>query len=191
MRYPDSSGLSAPQRDQQEQVRFQAAEVFAQGMRPPQVAERLRVSQKSARAWHAQWRAGGIEALRSKGPSSRPSRFRPQGRPEPAALPEQGPTAHGWVEDQRRTPARVATVIGRRRHVWLSVPQTWRLLRQMGFTAQVPVHRAAERDEQAVATWVKVGVPRLRGSLAGGGTTVREQGAWLCFPDESGLVLTL
>nr|WP_324611755.1 hypothetical protein [Streptomyces leeuwenhoekii] len=26
----------------------------------------MRVSQRSARAWHARWRAGGIEALHSK-----------------------------------------------------------------------------------------------------------------------------
>ncbi|PZH09919.1 hypothetical protein C1I97_14405 [Streptomyces sp. NTH33] len=44
-------------------------------------------------------------------------------------------------------------VISRRRHVSLSVPRTWRLLRQRGCTAQVPVHRATERDEQTVATW--------------------------------------
>ncbi|WP_079188986.1 winged helix-turn-helix domain-containing protein [Streptomyces kebangsaanensis] len=134
---------------------LEAAEMFARGMRPPQVAERLRISPKSARAWHARWREGGIEALRSRGPSGPSSRFKPQWRPEPAALLEQGPAAHGWVEDQRWTLARVATVIGRRWHISLSVPQTWRLLRQMGFTAQVPVHRAAERDEQAVATWVE------------------------------------
>ena len=161
MRYPDGGGLTARQCDQRERVRFQAAELFAQGMRPPRVAERLRVSAKSARAWYARWRAGGVEALRSTGPSGRPSRFRPQWRPELVALLEQGPAAHGWVEDQRWTLARVATVIGRRWHVSLSVSQTWRLLRQMGWTAQVPVHRAAERDEQAVATWVKETWPRV------------------------------
>ena len=65
------------------------------------------------------------------------------------------------MEDQRWTLARVATVIGRRWHISFSVTQTWRLLRQMGWTAQVPVHRAAERDEQAVATWVKETWPRV------------------------------
>ncbi|PZG92105.1 DNA-binding protein [Streptomyces sp. NTH33] len=148
MRCPDGGGLTALQRDQREQVRFQAAGMFAQGMRPPQVAERLRISQKPARAWHVQWRAGGIEALRSRGPSGPSSRFRPQWRTEPAVLLAQGPAAHGWVEDQRWTPARVATVIGRRRHVSLSVPQTWRLLRQMGFTAQVLPQPSAGRYPQ-------------------------------------------
>ncbi|MFE2024457.1 helix-turn-helix domain-containing protein [Streptomyces hygroscopicus] len=41
-------------------------------MAPPQVARRLRVSRKSAYAWHACWRDGGVEALRSKGPPGGP-----------------------------------------------------------------------------------------------------------------------
>ncbi len=36
---------------------------------------------------------------------------------ETAACLEQGPAAHGWVEDQVWTAARVATLIGRKFHV--------------------------------------------------------------------------
>ncbi|MEV5971646.1 helix-turn-helix domain-containing protein [Streptomyces sp. NPDC051921] len=43
------------------------AAVFEQGVRPPEVARRLRVSRKSAYAWHAAWRQGGRTALVSKG----------------------------------------------------------------------------------------------------------------------------
>ncbi|MEU2738505.1 helix-turn-helix domain-containing protein [Streptomyces sp. NPDC007095] len=53
MRYPDGDGRTAKQRAQREQVRFEAAELFAQGVAPPQVARRVRVSRKSAYAWHA------------------------------------------------------------------------------------------------------------------------------------------
>ncbi|MFF8227974.1 helix-turn-helix domain-containing protein [Streptomyces caelestis] len=104
MRYPDGGGLTAKQRARREHVRFEAAELFVQGVTPPQVARRLRVSRKSAYAWHARWRDGGVEALRSKGPS-----------------------AHGWGEDQWWTLARVATVIARRFHVRFSPAQTWRI----------------------------------------------------------------
>ncbi|MER5549081.1 winged helix-turn-helix domain-containing protein [Streptomyces sp. NPDC002589] len=48
--------------------------------------------------------------------------------------------------------ARVATVIARRFHVGFSPAQNWRVLHPMGFTAQVRLRRAAERDEGAVAT---------------------------------------
>lgn len=162
MRYPDGGGLTARQRAQRELVRLEAAEMFERGARPSEVARQLRISQKSAYAWRARWRTGGVEALRSKGPSGRPSRIRPEWRAWLAAELERGPAAHGWVEDQRWTLARVATVIARRFHVRLSVAQTSRLLHQMGWVPRVPVHRAVERDEQAVATWAKEVWPAVK-----------------------------
>ncbi|MFE7760383.1 helix-turn-helix domain-containing protein [Streptomyces sp. NPDC057438] len=51
MRYPDGGGLTAKQRARLEQVRFEVAELFAQGVKPSQVARWLRVSRKSACAW--------------------------------------------------------------------------------------------------------------------------------------------
>ncbi|MGW8375570.1 helix-turn-helix domain-containing protein [Actinacidiphila sp. SB3-2] len=41
--------------------------------------------------------------------------------------------------------ARISVLIARRFRVRFSKPQLSRLLRQMGFTVQAPVHRAAER----------------------------------------------
>lgn len=161
MRYPDGGGLTAKQRAQREQVRFEAAELFVQGVTPPQVARRLRVSRKSAYAWHARWREGGVQELRSKGPSGRPSRMTPDWRAWLVTELEKGPAAHGWVEDQRWTLARVATVIARRFHVRFSPAQIWRILHQMGFTVQVPMRRAAERDQDAVVTWIRETWPRV------------------------------
>ncbi len=54
------------ERARRERVRFQAAEMFRAGLKPPQVARALRVSRKSAYAWHAAWQRGGTDALRSK-----------------------------------------------------------------------------------------------------------------------------
>ena len=68
MRYPDGGGLSAAGRVRREDVRLQAAEWFAEGMKPPEVARRLRVSSNSAYVWRRRWRAGGEAALASKGP---------------------------------------------------------------------------------------------------------------------------
>uniref|UniRef100_UPI001E64BCCE helix-turn-helix domain-containing protein n=1 Tax=Streptomyces lasiicapitis TaxID=1923961 RepID=UPI001E64BCCE len=55
----------------------------------------------------------------------------------------------------------MAVLVARRFHVRFSDAQIWRILHQMGFTVQVPVHRAAERDENAAATWVKEVWPRV------------------------------
>uniref|UniRef100_UPI00374E18C2 helix-turn-helix domain-containing protein n=1 Tax=Streptomyces gibsoniae TaxID=3075529 RepID=UPI00374E18C2 len=50
-------------------LRFEAAELFAKGVTPTQVARRLRVSRKSAYAWYARWRKA---AWRRCGPRGRP-----------------------------------------------------------------------------------------------------------------------
>jgi transposase len=69
-----------------------------------------------------------------------------------AAL-EAGPALWGWAEDQRWTLERVAALIGRLFHVSYTVRGTAYLLHRLGFSPQVPVHRAAERDEDAIAAW--------------------------------------
>ena len=51
MRYADGGGLTVQGRSRREQVRLQAAEMFAQDTDAGQVAESLRVSTKSACQW--------------------------------------------------------------------------------------------------------------------------------------------
>jgi transposase len=79
-----------------------------------------------------------------------------------AAL-EAGPAVWGWSEDQRWTLARVTTLMGRLFHVRYTLRGTSYLLHRIGFTPQVPVHRAAERNEAAVAEWQAVTWAKVRG----------------------------
>ncbi|MFI5567309.1 transposase [Streptomyces sp. NPDC051740] len=134
-------------------MRMQAAELFDQEIKPPEVAQRLRVSLESAYQWHQLWRDGGREALVSRGPSGSRCRLSPRCLEKLAVYLEQGPAAHGWVEDRVWTAARVATLIGRKFHVSCSVSGATRLMHRLGFSPQVPALRVAERDEQAVTVW--------------------------------------
>ncbi|WP_175412250.1 winged helix-turn-helix domain-containing protein [Streptomyces sp. TRM64462] len=149
MRYADGGGLTAAGRAKREAVRFEAAEMFEQGVRPPEVARRLRVSRKSAYAW----RDGGKPALVSKGPGGLPCQLNDAQAERQQAELEAGPVAHGWSEDQRWTLARVAELIHRlfgHRYTPRGVSY---LLHRLGWSPQVPVYRAVERDEQAVGLW--------------------------------------
>jgi len=74
-----------------------------------------------------------------------------------------GPGGLGLGEDQRWTLGRVTTLIGRLFHVRYTLRGTSYLLHRIGYTPQVPVHRAAERSEQAIATWRDVTWVKLRG----------------------------
>jgi transposase len=90
---------------------MQAAELFEGKVKPSEVARQLRVSVKSAYQWHQLWREGGVQALVSRGPGGSRCRLSPRCLEKLAAYLEQGPAAHGWVEDQVWTAARVATLI--------------------------------------------------------------------------------
>jgi hypothetical protein len=85
------------------------------------------------------WR-GGVPAERG---AAGPAAGRAGGRP----------SGLGRDEDQRWTLERAATLIGRLFHVRYTLRGTSCLLHRLGFTPQVPVHRAAERDEDAIAAW--------------------------------------
>ena len=163
MRYPDSGGLSAQARVRREQVRLQAAEMFAEGVAAVEVAERLRVSTKSAYQWRRCWRAGGQVALASKGPGGARCRLSPAQLRRLAVALEAGPAAYGWDDDQRWTLARVATLIGRLCHVSYTLRGVSYLLHRIGFSPQVPAHRAIERDEDAIARWRAQTWAKVRG----------------------------
>ena len=132
---------------------MQAAEWFAEGVTPPEVARRLRVSSNSAYVWRRRWRAGGEAALASRGPGGAVCRLGGAQLARLRAALDGGPAAWGWGEDQRWTLARVTTLIGRLFHVRYTLRGTSYLLHRTGYTPQVPVHRAVERDEAKIAAW--------------------------------------
>jgi transposase len=93
---------------------MEAVGMFAAGRGSTGIAKELRVSVRSVQRWRRAWREAGQDAVRSRGPASRPKLnvvlF--------AVLEEKlvkGPIAHGWP-GQRWTLARIKTLIGRRFH---------------------------------------------------------------------------
>src|SRR4029453_10209602 len=98
---------------------------------------------KSAYEWRRALAAGGVQALASKGPSG----------PDPVLSDaqlarlrerlERGPAAAGWGADQRWTLARVGALIATMFHLRVSVYTVWHAMRRLGYTAQLPIHRAA------------------------------------------------
>jgi len=144
-------------------VRLQAAGMFEQDVSAVQVAHRLRVSAKSAYQWRRRWRAGGEAALVSKGAGGAVCRLGDRQVARLRAALEGGPAAWGWDQDQRWTLARVTTLIARLFHVRYTLRGTSYLLHRLGYTPQVPIHRAVGRDEQAIAAWKATTWVKLRG----------------------------
>lgn len=76
---------------------------------------------------------------------------------------KRGPLVHGFDDEfQGWTLKRVKLLIGRTFHVGYTLQGVWKLLRRHGWSAQVPVRRALERDEEAVEVWKAEVWPRVK-----------------------------
>lgn len=163
MRYADGGGLTAQGRSRREMVRLQAAEMFAHDADAREIARSLRVSTKSVYQWRRAWRAGGEAALASKGAGGSPCKLDEDQVAQLRAALKAGPAAYGWKQDQRWTLARVTDLIRRLFGVSYTLRGASYLLHRLGYSPQVPVHRAFERDEDAVAEWRTVTWAKVRG----------------------------
>jgi transposase len=146
---------------------MQAAESFASGASVAQVAAKARVSRQSGWRWQKTFEAGGVEALRSRGPH-RKCRLSPDQVKALLAALEQGPAVHGWSEDQRWTLARICRLAQEMFTVGYTPKGMSLLLKRNGWSVQVPAVRAVERDEAAIATWRVEQWPIIKG----------QQGSW-------------
>ncbi len=71
-------------------------------------------------------------------------------------------------ETERWTLPRVGAVIERRFGVTYHVDYLSTRLRDLGWSAQVPAVRAAERDEELIRAWLDRDWPRIKKKLAAG-----------------------
>ena len=142
--------------------RLQAAELFAQGRSQAEVARALGVSRQSAHLWHTRFTQGGVDALRSRGPSGPDPKLTDAqlAKVEEALLA--GAMANGFDTDLW-TLERITVVIAQLTGVRYHPGHVWVILRQrLGWTLQRPERRASERDEQAIQHWVQHEWPRIK-----------------------------
>jgi putative transposase len=85
------------QRERLQARRLRAAELFAVGVRQAEIARQLGVSRQGVSLWYARFKAGGADALRSRGPTGPSPRLSDQqlATVEQALL--EGATANGFV----------------------------------------------------------------------------------------------
>ena len=115
----------------------------------------LGVSREAASEWYRLWQSGGRAALAGAGRAGRLPRLSDEQVAEVEQALLEGPRANGFDTDLW-TLARVADVIEKLTGVRYSQTQTWEILRhRLGWTRQRPARRALERDEEAIATWIK------------------------------------
>jgi transposase len=142
--------------------RMRAAEMFGRGKRQVDVVAELEVSAQTASRWFRAWREQGREGLAGAGRAGRRRRLADEQLAAVEAALLAGPRANGFPTEMW-TLSRVAALIERLTGVRHSQTQTWEILRQrLGWSRQRPARRAVERDEEAIATWVKLDWPRIK-----------------------------
>jgi transposase len=153
--------------------RLTAAGLFEQGVRQAEVARLPGVTRQAVPQWHAAWEADGAQGLMAR--SSARTYPSAEQEAELVVQARRGAQEFGW-EDQRWTRARVARVIEERYGVRFTVPGVWYLLDRLGWSWQVPVTRATQRDEEAATawrtqTWPAVSHPERRWTNGGGSSS--------------------
>ena len=160
---------------------MRALDLKQQGWKQRDIAAALGVTKGAVSQWLAAAGHGGREAL-----LARPGRgIKPKLAPEQFRLiPDflgHGPEAYGFRGDVG-TWDRVAEVTREEFGVSSSKSQASRLLKRRGWTPQVPITRAIQRDEEAIERGQVESWPALK-------ERARQERRTLVFVDESGFYL--
>jgi transposase len=160
---------------------MRALDLARQGWKQRAIAIALDASEGAVSRWLAAARRGGPEALRSHPGPGPAAKLTPE---QLRLIPDflwHGAEAYGFRGDVW-TCERVAGVIGEEFGVSYSKSQVSRLLKRLGWTPQVPITRAIQRDEEAIGRWRAESWPALR-------ERARREHRALVFVDESGFYL--
>jgi transposase len=156
-----STAVARRRRLAQERLRLRAGRMFERGLSQAVVMHRLEVSRQRVNDWHTAWAAGGLDGLRSHGQAGRKPKISAEQWARIEVKLMAGPAAYGFDSGAWTLP-RVARVIKDLTGVRYDQSGVWRLLHRLGWTLQRPARQASERDQAAIARWVKTDWPRIR-----------------------------
>ena len=118
-------------RDEMERRRLAAAQDLLGGVTQARVARKFGVSRTTASRWHRTLTGSGMECLRKRRATGRPSRLTPQQRAEIVEIFQAGPPAAG-LDHGRWTTARLAVAIERRFGIRYDPDHVGRLMHRLG-----------------------------------------------------------
>lgn len=163
--------------DWREWRRFQALRLARRRWKHRDIADALETSEGAVSRWLSRVEERGAQALRSQPHTGHPKLTAQQRRLIPDFL-WHGAESYGFRGDVWNC-VRVAKVIERELGVHYHRHHVCRMLKQLGWTPQIPIVRAIQRDEQEIARWRKEVWPELR-------HRARKERRTLIFTDESG-----
>lgn len=157
--------ISEPRADHDSQWlefrRLRAVALKRAGWRQRRIAEALGVTEGAVSQWLTTAEEQGEEALRARGRPGAPRRLCTEQLQRLPDLLHHGPEAYGFLGEVW-TCARVAEVIRREFGVCYHHSHVSRLLKQLGWTPQQPLLRAAQRNDQEIERWRQEVWPALK-----------------------------
>ena len=157
----DALMSKARDRAELEARRLEGARLLRRGMRPAEVARRLKVSRTSVWRWEQVLTEDGRRALRKAPRTGRPPQLGETEKKRLAEALKAGALAQGYATDLW-TLARVGKLIEKISSKRYSESGVWRLLKGLNFSCQRPSGRARKRDEAAILHWKKKRWPALK-----------------------------
>jgi transposase len=143
--------------------RMRAVDLFEEGrLNKAEIARELDVCHQTVSDWHERYRKGGRDALRAAGRAGRlPKLDQAQLEAIETELVK-GARAYGYPNDLWSL-KRVTEVIEAVTGVSYHPNHVWRILHdKLRWSCQRPARRAVERDDEAVAHWVKSTWPAIK-----------------------------
>jgi transposase len=171
---------SADFHDWREWRRFRAVQLAELGWVHKDIADALGISEAAVSQWLAEFSLSGSQGLLSHPHGGSPKLTVAQ----KALIPDflwHGPEAYGF-RGEFWSCARIAKVLQREFGVSYHKDHVSRMLRDLGWTPQLPITRAIQRDEEAIERWRVEAWPELL-------RRARRERRKLVFTDESGFYL--
>lgn len=146
-----------------EKRRRRAVQLARQGTGIREVAREVRASPGAVHRWIQDWKQHGDAALAAKPTPGRPRKLTAKQRDKLQKRLLAGAMACGFP-NELWTLKRIARLIRKEFAVRYHPSHLWRVLRACGWSCQVPERRAIQRDEEAIAHWMRHQWPALKKS---------------------------
>ena len=144
-----------------EAVRRQAVARVLNGRTQAAVAQSLGVHPVTVAKWMARHRASGDAGLEAKPTPGRPRYLTAAQEEQVKVWLTQKPTEHGFRTDLWNA-RRIVELIRRQFAVTFHPASLRRWLRDRGYTPQRPAKKVRQRNDEAIAGWVKTDWPRIQ-----------------------------
>ncbi len=153
-------------REQMEERRLAGGRLLRAGkLSQAAIARELGVSRATVAAWNQRLQAGGMRQLRRRVAAGRPARLSDQQQKALLRVLKKGARRAGFPTE-RWTLTRVQQLIAREFGVTYHPKYVGRFLRRLGWSPQVPLPRAVERDEELILAFWQHDWARIKKSAA-------------------------